>query len=106
MYLVPGGVPDPRGVSGWGVYLVPRSVPDPGGCLVQGRVCSRGGCGIPACTEAGTPSVNRMTNSSKKITLATISLWPVKKKKLNRFFFMRLLIYLFLFKEHKSKELF
>ena len=36
-----------------------------------------GGGGIPACTEADTPPVNRMTNSSKNITLATTSLRPV-----------------------------
>ena len=46
--LSPGGVPDPRGVSGWGVYLVPGGVPDPGGCLVQGRVCSRGWVWYPS----------------------------------------------------------
>ena len=33
--------------------------------------------GIPSCTEADTRPVNRMTNSSKNITLATTSLRPV-----------------------------
>ena len=55
-----GDVPDPRGLSG------------PGG------VCSGRGS-IPACTEADTPPVNRMTNSSKNITLATTSLRLVIK---------------------------
>ena len=69
-----------RGVStlGGGVW-------SQGGCLVlgvsaPGGVCSRGvsapgGCGIPACTEADTPTphVNRMTDRCKNITLATTS---------------------------------
>ena len=36
-----------------------------------------GGCGIPACTEADPPPVNRMTDRCKNITLATTSLRPV-----------------------------
>ena len=61
-----GGVSAPGGVCSRGVSA-------------RGGVCS-GGCGIPACTEADTltPPVNRMTNSSKNITLATTSLRPVK----------------------------
>ena len=55
----PGGVSAPRGMSAGG-----------------GGVCSRGG-GIPACTEAESPPVNRMTNRCKNITLATTSLRPV-----------------------------
>ena len=43
----------------------------PGGCLL-------GGVDIPACTEADTPPVNRMTDWCKNITLATTSLRPVK----------------------------
>ena len=43
--------------------------------LLGGGVCSGGG-GIPACTEAD-PPVNRMTDTSKNITLATTSLRPV-----------------------------
>ena len=85
VYLVPGGVLSPRGCLAQGVS-------GPGGCLLQGAllqgdVCSRrvsavgvsapGGCGIPACTEADTPSVNRMTNRCKNITLTTTSLRPV-----------------------------
>ena len=46
-------------------------VPLPGGG-------ARGGGGIPACPEADPPHVNRMTNSSENITLATTSLRPVK----------------------------
>ena len=86
-----GGVSAPRGVSaagGWGSApggstrgdvssggcLLPgvcsRGVSAPGGST-PGGVCSRGayapgeGCGIPACTEADTPTVNRMTNRCK-----------------------------------------
>ena len=50
----------------------------PGRCLLLGEVCSWGGClppacvcvcvCIPACTEADTPSVNRMTDTCKNIT--------------------------------------
>ena len=69
------GVSAPRGVCSGGVSAL-------GGCLLPGGVCSRGcllwgvsapggvyllqggllpeGCGIPACTEADTPPVNRM----------------------------------------------
>ena len=45
----------------------------PGGSGNRGS--APGGCGIAACTEVDT-SVNRMTNSSKNITLATNSLRP------------------------------
>ena len=70
-----------------------RAVSAPGGCLLLGvsasrgvsapggggnGVSARGVCGIPACTEADTPPVNRMTNRCKNITLATTSLPPVK----------------------------
>ena len=84
------GVPGSGGVPGSrGVYLVPGGLPGsrgclvPGGCLLWGvstpggGVCSQGGGGIPACTEAGTPPVNRMTDRCKNITLATTSLRPV-----------------------------
>ena len=55
-----GGVPASRGRSAsWGV-------------------CFLGGVGIPACTEAD-PPVNRITDTSKNITLATTSLRPVIK---------------------------
>ena len=62
-----------------GSYLLP------GGCLLQRGgllrgvgvcVCSQGG-GIPACAEADTPPVNRITDTSKNITLATTSLRPL-----------------------------
>ena len=58
-----GGVSAPGGVCFWGVSA-------PGGCLLPG--------GIPACTEADPPTVNRITDTSKNITLATTSLRPVK----------------------------
>ena len=48
-------------------------------CAPEG-VCSSG-ClllgGIPVCTEADTPPVDRITDTSKNITLATTSLQPV-----------------------------
>ena len=46
--------------------------------------CVSGG-GIPSCTEAD-PSVNRMTNSSKNITLATTSLRTVMIKRVYNYF--------------------
>ena len=75
-----------------------RGVSAPGGCLLQGGVCSggvccggcllrgfcsrgvyswgvsapRGWCGIPACTEADTPPVNRITHTCKNITLTQL----------------------------------
>ena len=55
-----------------------------GGCPLRGVSAPRGpgdvsapGGGIPACTEADTPLVNRMTDRCKNITLATTSLRPV-----------------------------
>ena len=82
-----GGVSAPGGVCSGGVCFGGVSGSQGRGCLFQG-VCSRGGvsalggvsapgvCGIPACTEADTPTppVNRMTNRCKNITLATASL--------------------------------
>ena len=65
----PGGVSAPRGCLLWGVSA-PRGVSDPRECLLLGG-------GIPACTEADTPAVNRMTDRCKNITLATTSLRPV-----------------------------
>ena len=50
-------------------------------CL-PGGVSAPGG-GIPACTEADTPPVNRMTDRCKNITLATTLLRPVIKCALN-----------------------
>ena len=58
-----------RGVLPAGVYF-------PRGCAAGG--CLRGG-GIPACTEADTPSVNRMTDRCKNITFAA-SLRTVKTR--------------------------
>ena len=78
-----GGV-SARGCLLWGVSarggLVPGGsalggVSGPGGCLlwgVGGGVWSQGGVGIPACTEADTPPVNRMTDTCKNITLAQL----------------------------------
>ena len=68
VYLVPGGVHALGGCTcswgdtwswGWGVYLVLGGVPALGGC-------------IPACTEADTPPVNRITDPCKNITLAQL----------------------------------
>ena len=82
-----------KGVSAWGVSalggcLLRRGgfcsggVSAPGGCLLHGGVCSgglsaRGVCGIPTCTEADIPPVDRITDACKNITLATTSLRPV-----------------------------
>ena len=63
--MLPGGY-----VLPWGYVLA-------GG---RGDACFQGGLlpggGIPACTESD-PPVNRITDMSKNITLATTSLWPV-----------------------------
>ena len=73
--LLPGGMSAHGGVSAQGE----------GGGLLPGGVCSWGvsapGGGIPACTEGDTPSVNRITDTSKNITLATTSLRPVNIEK-------------------------
>ena len=65
MYLVPGGVSGPGRVPGQGVYLpwghLPGGVPDLGEYLP--RYC---------------PSVNRMTNRCKNITLPQTSFAGVK----------------------------
>ena len=53
-----------RGLSALGVSTL-------GGCLLLGG-------GIPACTEADTPPVDRITDMSKNITWATTSLRLVK----------------------------
>ena len=42
-----------------GEWLLPERVSAPGGCLL-------GGCGIPVCTEADTPTVNRITHACEK----------------------------------------
>ena len=59
------------GVSAPGEVSAPGGVSAPRGCVLLG------GGGIQACTEADTPHVNRMTDTSKNITLATTSLRPV-----------------------------
>ena len=70
------GVSAPGGVCSWGVSAL-------GGCCLLLGVCSwggcllPGGCGIPACTEADIPPVDRMTDRCKNITLATTLLRPV-----------------------------
>ena len=65
------------GVSGF--ISVLRGVCSGGSAL--GGFCSGGGSGqgggIPACTETDTPPVNRITDTSKNITLAITSLRPV-----------------------------
>ena len=68
-----------------------------GGCVCCWRRCVfSGGCLLPGVSALGgwypsmhwgrhpTPPVNRMTNSSKNITLATTSLRPVKMSHTNR----------------------
>ena len=69
-----GGVPGPGGC------LVP------GGCLLQGGAWSRGGGGgIPACTEADTPTVNRMTDRCQKYYLGHNFVAAGKNLKFNNF---------------------
>ena len=46
--------------------------------LLPGMRCLLRGGGIPACTEADPPAVNRITDTSKNIALVTTSLRPVK----------------------------
>ena len=71
--LLPGGSAPGGCLPGLGGCL-----PGPGGwCLLLGGAWSGGG--IPACTEAEPPPVNRMTDRCKNITLATTSLRPVIK---------------------------
>ena len=53
-------------------------LPARGGSACQGGLCLPGGVGIPACTEADPPPVNRMTDRCKNITLAKTSFRPVK----------------------------
>ena len=76
--LLPGGggvvVPPSRGSGG----LLP------GGASLWGGASFLGVCGIPACTEADPPPVNRMTNRCKNITLATTSLRAVKILRLKK----------------------
>ena len=77
--LVPGGSSWSRG-SPWSQV----GPPGPGGVsLVWGGLPGLGG--IPACTEAD-PPVNRMTDTSKNITLAATSLRPVIKCRLSNVF--------------------
>ena len=65
---LPGGVHASQGVhASWGVHASLE-----GACLWGGVWC-----GIPACTEAD-PPVNRITDTSKNIILATTSLRSVK----------------------------
>ena len=63
-----------------GVSAPGGSVLEGDGASAPGGVSAPGGCGIPACTEADTPPVNRMTDMSKNITLATTLLRPVIKE--------------------------
>ena len=67
-----GGVP-----PSWG-GLLGKEVSFAGGCLLcQGVPPSWGGGSIPACTEADPRPVDRITDTSKNITLATTLLRPV-----------------------------
>ena len=64
----------------WGVCcrrcLLPGGVSAPGGCLLQGVSAPWGVVSQHALRQ--TPPVNRITDTSKNITLATTSLRPVK----------------------------
>ena len=63
------------GVSFWGGASFLGVPPSWGGLLGRGGASLAGG--IPACTEADTPPMNRITHSCKNITLATTSLRSV-----------------------------
>ena len=77
--LLPGGWCDSQGVCFGG------GCSSCGGVLPGGVCASRGG-GIPACIEAEPPPpVNRITDTSKNITLATTSLRPVNIYKVMNF---------------------
>ena len=72
-----------RGQGGGGGYMLPRGVYFQGGACFPGvpasqGVCASRGCGIPTCIEADPPPVNRITDTSKNITLVTTSLRSVK----------------------------
>ena len=67
------GVNKPRGVPAQGVYL-PGGVPAwgctcPGGCTCQGGVPTQGGVPVQGVSAQVLPSVNRMTDRCKNITL-------------------------------------
>ena len=64
--------------GGWGSAWSGGWLPGLGGLPGPGGSAWSHGGGIPACTEADPPAVNRMTDRCKNITLATTSLRPVK----------------------------
>ena len=66
--LLGGGLSAPGGGGG---LSAPR------GCLLQEVSAPGGVSGIPTCTEADTPPVDRITDACKNITLAKTSLRPV-----------------------------
>ena len=65
VYLVPGCVPGPRGLSDLGGMFALGECLLLGGCMLLGGVC------IPACTEAD-PLLDRKTDTCQSITLAQI----------------------------------
>ena len=85
--ILVGCVPSAAVAVSWGCLPSPGGVLPSGGCFLLGVLPSQGvsaprgsasrgvsapgGGGIPACTEADTPSVNRMTDRCKNITFAT-----------------------------------
>ena len=84
VYLAPGGVHGPGGVSALGGYLVPGGASGPGGCTWSGGVCSRGVYLVPGgctCSGGGVPGQVLppcgQTDACKSITFAT-SLRTVK----------------------------
>ena len=81
----------PGGCLVLGGCLLPREGEE--GCLVWGGVCSQGGDwsgdGIPACTEADSPPVNRITDTCKNITLPQLSLRAVINDSSSKEFYYR-----------------
>ena len=71
--LLPGGVPASWGVSAsWRGVSASWGVSAPGGCLLWG-VSAPGGCGYPSMHWGRhTPTVNRITDACKNITLAQL----------------------------------
>ena len=59
----------------------------PGGASFLQKVHASWGVGIPACTEADPPPMNRITHTSKNITLATTSLRSVTISVLQKYGF-------------------
>ena len=81
MYLVPGGIPGPRGCLLQGVYLVLVGMSAPGGVLVWGVCLLQGG--IPGQVL---PPPRGQTDACKLVTLPQISFAGGKNELLSNIF--------------------